>query len=318
MNNRRGSKPSIQRSAFASYIHSAMQSDSAPLPRVEYVFETSKFRMTSRANEARLRLTNECPILVRPHEPFIMPTGIHFTRTPSCAFILTGETDKDVFCHTGLIDGGYRGEIQVILLNKRKYPVTLYRGELNICLSAFNYVLPPLRDVSFLTPPMYANDAGFDVMVMHSMVIPPTTDQPFMIYLGVETPGPPEPHVALALGRSGLASRGIVIDVSEWGPRGLQLKFYNYSGQPWLAQPGSRICQIVFVERRHILKGFKKCLRHRKLAPGVRFREARVHFREDTNSVRKHTHEENAVHEPNVATASADIRGTKGLGSSGF
>ncbi|AGY30736.1 ORF54 [Retroperitoneal fibromatosis-associated herpesvirus] len=288
-------------------------------PKVEYVLESSRFSLASLPGTCRLKLVNQFPLVVRACQPLIVPLGLHLTRVPSCAFLLTVETENTIRGHVGLIDGGFQGELKAILVNKEEFPVTLYKGELTVYLSALNYTVPDLPPLPFLHQPRYFLDAGFDVSATHHLYIPPTVRIPFELRLGASAPEIPTSHIPVALGRSGLACRGLVMDISRWKQDGLRLKFYNYSGDSWVIRPGDRICQIVFIEKKQLLQGWKKFLRHIKLAPGICFRPANVMFYEEGPTDLKQNDEESGlINTPRIEETNPFVRGEKGLGSSGL
>ncbi|QDQ69261.1 deoxyuridine triphosphatase [Colobine gammaherpesvirus 1] len=288
-------------------------------PKVEYILEPFKFQLCSQLGSNRLRLVNQLPLLVRPGEPLIVPLGLHITRVPSCAFLLTMETENPLWGHVGLIDGGFKGEVKAILINKEEFPVTLHRGELIVCISAVNFTTPDLPPVPFLSRPRYALDAGFDVSATRCLYIPPRCSKPIELRLNIAAPEVHTPHVPVALGRSGLACRGLVIDICRWKISGLCLKLHNYSKHAWVVHPGDRICQIVFIDKKQLLQGWKKFLPHIKLAPGLCFRPANVMFFEDSRNHDEDNDDEQLLLDiPETESRETSvIRGHRGLGSSG-
>jgi dUTP pyrophosphatase len=89
----------------------------------------------ARAGDAGLDLCAAQPLTLQPGERGVMPTGLRLAIPEAHAgFILprSGLALKHgitVLNAPGLIDAGYRGEIQVLLINHGAEPVTLERGE---------------------------------------------------------------------------------------------------------------------------------------------------------------------------------------------
>lgn len=214
----------------------------------------SKLEVTSKQEESRICLTNRVPILVKPFSPFILPTGIHLLNSPGCAFLLISKATSKIFCHTGLIDPGFRGEIKLILCNKTQYNATIFPQELNVSIIAFYFSTPTIID-SFLNRPQYSKDAGFDLSLPHDIILYPYRKT--TIKLPMVCPVTTSYYKPIIFGRSGMATKGIVINVTMWRKNFLKINFYNFTQETARFTRGVRICQVVFIHRSHLPNKYK-------------------------------------------------------------
>ncbi|AAD21380.1 dUTPase [Macaca mulatta rhadinovirus 17577] len=282
---------------------------------VPYAFDSCKFEIIPKNNSSRIALRNKFPVVVKPGEPLVVPLGLKIIRAPQCAFFLSGAPTDEVYYHTGLIDQGYRGEIKLIVLNKTKQVVTLYRGEVNVSLIAFMYASPGPLKCPILNLPHYSLDAGFDVTSPHAMTIPPTDRTPFTLSLYYKSPQLSTPHVPLIVGRSGLATKGLTVDATKWTQSLVHLRFYNFTKEPIDIPANSRICQVVFIHEDHVPSGWNILRSRVQLGSTLQISWAKIRFT-DVATLPK-THPLNSRHTQSQ-TEPETARGAKGLGSSGL
>ncbi|MEW6055441.1 MAG: dUTP diphosphatase [Bdellovibrionota bacterium] len=67
-----------------------------------------------------------------PHEPVRVATGIAMAIPSGCVGLICDRSSlgaKGIRTLGGVVDAGYRGEVQVILMNLRNEPVTLTKGD---------------------------------------------------------------------------------------------------------------------------------------------------------------------------------------------
>ncbi|AMA67410.1 deoxyuridine triphosphatase [Vespertilionid gammaherpesvirus 1] len=225
-----------------------MESTTQRLP-VFFEFTSTLFEVLSRPENSRIILLNLHPIVVRPYIPTIIPTGIKLTHTiDKQAYILTGETTNKILCHVGMIDSGYRGEIKLIVMNTTKHSVTLLESELKVCIYAFEFVRPLLSNLDLLSSPKYPGDAGYDMYLQNDFTILPHTSATLSIDQMIQTTENCKPFV---FGRSGLATEGLILNVTEWSKNPLEITLNNYTNSTMTYKKGTRICQIVFIHNQH-------------------------------------------------------------------
>jgi dUTP pyrophosphatase len=89
----------------------------------------------ARPGDAGLDLRAAQSVTLKPGERSVVPTGLHLAIPEGHAGLILPRSGLalklgiTVLNAPGLIDGGYRGEIQVLLINHGAEPVTLERGE---------------------------------------------------------------------------------------------------------------------------------------------------------------------------------------------
>jgi len=89
----------------------------------------------ARAGDAGLDLRAAQPLTLEPGERGVVPTGVRLAIPEGHAGLILPRSGLalkhgiTVLNAPGLIDAGYRGEIQVLLINHGAEPVTLERGE---------------------------------------------------------------------------------------------------------------------------------------------------------------------------------------------
>nr|UTK45418.1 deoxyuridine triphosphatase [Equid gammaherpesvirus 5] len=217
---------------------------------VYYEFESRSFEQTSAPESSRVAFTNLYPILVRPYVATVIPLGLKIVRgTGGQGYILAGSSHKKVFCHTGMIDPGYRGEIKLIVLNTTQYNITLFAGELKVSLFAFYFSTPIIYESNLLQRPQYSGDAGYDLRLREDLLVFPQSCT--TVTIDAQVPTTTKYFKPVVFGRSGLATQGVVIDVTKWTHRPLTVNVYNYTDNTLRYSAGTRICQVVFVHKRH-------------------------------------------------------------------
>ncbi|BBB06506.1 deoxyuridine triphosphatase [Rhinolophus gammaherpesvirus 1] len=282
-------------------------------PEVYYEFESTAFKLTSGLESSRVTLTNLHPILVRPFVPTVLPLGLKLLHCLNGqAFILSGQSQKKVFCHTGMIDSGYRGEIKLVVLNTTQYNITLFADELKISLVSFFYSTPLLQDNFLLSRPHYAKDAGFDLYLPEDLLIFPQSSTTLTINSSVPTTS--KFFKPVIFGRSGLATEGIVLDVVKWTHNPLTLKIYNFTDNTVRYPVGTRICQVVFVHKRHFPSKLKHFFTYVNINSKVAFYWANVSFIDAKNMIYTNLSSPSCG---DTVPPDGNDRGDMGFGSSG-
>ncbi|UTM05536.1 deoxyuridine triphosphatase [Equid gammaherpesvirus 2] len=279
---------------------------------IYYEFTSSSFEITSPPESSKITLTNLYPILVRPYVPAVIPLGIRIIYgNKGQGFILAGSSQKKVFCHTGLIDPGYRGEIKLIVLNTTKYNVTLFAGELRVSLFSFFFSTPIIYDYDLLNRPQYSDDAGYDLYLQEDLMLFPQAST--TVTIDSRVPTTTKFFKPVVFGRSGLATRGVVVDVVKWTHSPLTLKIYNFTDNTLRYSAGTRICQVVFVHRRHFPSKLKHFFTYINLNSKTSFYWANVSFVNCQNDAYR-----SLVTLPCQEDTDRGYRGDSGFGSSGM
>jgi dUTP pyrophosphatase len=94
----------------------------------------SEARIPSRAHpgDAGLDLYSTSALTLTPHEPVRVPTGIAMAIPEGHVGLICDRSSmgaKGIRTLGGVVDSGYRGEIQVILINLRNEPHQLAHGD---------------------------------------------------------------------------------------------------------------------------------------------------------------------------------------------
>lgn len=285
---------------------------------VYFQYKKSNLHIISEQEDSRLCLTNTVPILIKPFLTFILPTGITILNSPGCAFLLIAKGTYKTFCHTGVIDPGFRGEIKLIIANKTQYNTTLLPKELTVSIIAFYFSTPVIVD-SFLSRPQYSNDAGFDLSLPSDLIIYPYKKTSIKLYL--TCPVPTTHYKPVIFGRSGLATKGIVIDVTKWKKNSLKIDFYNFTQETAKFSRGTRVCQVVFVHKIHLPCRYKYYLHFMQLNRNIVISWANVSFinlERDTCQSLVHLPQINESRNMHCYDNPCFIRGENGFGSSGI
>lgn len=277
--------------------------------KVTFMRSESKF-ILNLEDRSRLCLTNTNPILLRPGTPLALPLGIRITDCSSYGILIVGESRRQVKCHIGLVDPGYRGELKAIIVSSKALNLTLLPYELAIYIMAFHYEHPQTPLQNFLCLPQYARDIGYDVEAPGYMLFYPRGIGTFV----QDSPRPKtnKDFVPVVVGRSGLASSGIIAEVRKWGHKKLKISFVNYGKESFEFNPGDRMCQIVFFHKAHFpsyFKYFSPCMRLNKR---LFFSWAPAEFTEVPSP------SPNPQQEEECKSGSEHTRGGAGFGSSGI
>lgn len=228
-----------------SFLHS--NTDVHDRPEIQIEFKAEKFRLSSRERARTLCLYNESPIIMRPSLPTMVPTGVTIKKTGLVAFILTGTSKPGIVIHTGLIDSGYQGEIQAIVINSTQSNITLFQGDLKLKLCAVTYLTPPILDESLLNAPHYYLDMGYDLKLPYRITVKANNKITVDLNAAIFHSSSYHPVV---FGRSGLASRGIIVYPKIWRPN-MKITIHNYTSNEIKFEKGSRICQVGFMHKYH-------------------------------------------------------------------
>lgn len=236
----------------------------------------SQFEITSSPGATRLALTNTVALLIRPGDPAKVPIGIKIENSGDLAMVLSGVTCKKVACHVGLIDPGFRGELCLIIANKRGLNVTLFPGELCVYVTGFRFAHPNIPAEAGLCRPQYHKDAGFDFYAPSQTIIYPQS-RAVCVRRGVR-PEFLSDYVPVVFGRSGLACRGIFADVCAWKRHSPRVTLYNYGPETFEIKTGERMCQIVFMHKTHVSRHVLSLAPSMRLSKKLFFSWAQVPF----------------------------------------
>lgn len=92
----------------------------------------AKLPTRAHADDAGLDLYSVSETTLRPHEPVRVPTGIAMAIEPGHVGMICDRSSlgaKGIRVLGGVVDAGYRGEVQVILINLRNEPISLAKGD---------------------------------------------------------------------------------------------------------------------------------------------------------------------------------------------
>ncbi|AJG42980.1 dUTPase [Harp seal herpesvirus] len=283
-------------------------------PEVYFEFASSNFFITSENESSKFTLTNLHPILVRPHTPTIVSLGVKIVHSSkSYGFILYGHSKKAVSCHLGIIDPDYAGELKLIICNKLLTNITLFANQLTINLLAFFYFTPVLHEHRLLNAPHYANDVGYDFYLPEDIAIFPLSSKEICVF--DPPPISSKYFVPVIFGRSGLATNGLFVTATKWTSKPLVIQFTNYSEETVYYKKGTRICQVVFILKRHLPSRLKYFMSLYYLTKYLVFSGATVSFVDIEND-----QYQSLVTLPQILPAPPNpgmLRGSHGFGSSG-
>ncbi|CAA45677.1 dUTPase [Saimiriine gammaherpesvirus 2] len=282
------------------------------VPEIYYRFEPQTFYITSPARASNLQLINHNNILVKAGQVTIVSTGIIFPKETSFAFILYGKSAKSIFCHTGLIDPGFQGELKLIVLNKTEDDITLFENDLRVSVTAFVYGVPKLHDYSDLCPPRYSKDAGFDLYLPTDVTVKPRVPNRYSV--NICCPAQLKSYKPVLFGRSGLAAKGLTIKVSRWQNQ-LQIIFYNYTKSQITYTARTRIAQVVFMHKKHLPTTLTRLKPTMHLSENIKYSWARVSFQD----IKTFPVQDEKLYSSSKDTSDSQMsRGDAGLGSSGL
>nr|WIM51665.1 MAG: hypothetical protein ADFBMEEK_00031 [Peromyscus leucopus gammaherpesvirus] len=283
-----------------------------PINEIHYTFDSYKFKLQASSTYS-LSLKNKFPLTIKAYQPSIIPLGVKIVKSAGYAFFLWGKSQREVFIHTGLIDGGYRGELQMIIHNVTQHNITLLKNELKINLMAFQYALPRIYDQTLLSAPQYPGDAGYDISLPGHLDINPHGET--TIPLNIAFPRSIKHYKPVIVGRSGMAARGIVTTPKEVLGDSHELCLQNFTDQQISFPPGTRICQIVFLHKGNIRPPSRLSCRVVNIEENFNFKPEPVTFVE-VNSDSSPPSQEGVISGPMARLT--NIRGEKGIGSSGI
>jgi dUTP pyrophosphatase len=124
------------------------------------------FPVAAHTGDAGVDLCARTDVTLAPGERSLVPTGIAVAIPDGYAGLVTPRSGLavrhgiGVVNAPGVIDSGYRGEIQVILVNHGQEPVTLSRGDRIAQLVVVAHGAPELTEVNTL-PGSERGEGGF-------------------------------------------------------------------------------------------------------------------------------------------------------------
>nr|WIV69256.1 dUTPase [Bovine gammaherpesvirus 4] len=220
-----------------------------PKKQVVYVKTESNFDICLPDPPHRLCLINKSQILIMPGVPNVVSLGVRIINPGTYAFLLHARGNKKVFCHIGLVDPGYKGDVRLILMNKTTRPVVIAAKQLKVSLLAFCFAVPYVLPINCpITLPQYPLDAGLDITLPQNLSIPPRTTAIVSIS---GCPHISPKFIPVILGRSGMASKGLGVKAIKWQSSPVLIKITNYSDVTHTFTAGARICQVVFMDSDH-------------------------------------------------------------------
>jgi dUTP pyrophosphatase len=92
----------------------------------------AKLPARAHPGDAGLDLFGAADALLAPHEPVRVPTGIAMAIPNGHVGMICDRSSmgaRGVRVLGGIVDAGYRGEVQIILINLRNEPLTLAKGD---------------------------------------------------------------------------------------------------------------------------------------------------------------------------------------------
>ncbi|UNP64468.1 deoxyuridine triphosphatase [Saguinine gammaherpesvirus 1] len=283
-----------------------------PINEIHYTFDSYKFKLQASSTYS-LSLKNKFPLTIKAYQPSIIPLGVKIVKSAGYAFFLWGKSPREIFIHTGLIDGCYRGELQMIIHNVTQHNITLLKNELKINLMAFQYALPRIYDQTLLSAPQYPGDAGYDISLPGHLDINPHGET--TIPLNIAFPRSIKHYKPVIVGRSGMAARGIVTTPKEVLGDSHELCLQNFTDQQISFPPGTRICQIVFLHKDNLRQPAKLSCGVVNIGDNFNFRPEHVKFVEVCTESNQ-TSQGGDISNP--MTRLTNIRGEKGIGSTGI
>ncbi|MBI3557909.1 MAG: dUTP diphosphatase [Deltaproteobacteria bacterium] len=92
----------------------------------------AKLPTRAHAGDAGLDLYSVSDITLAPREPVRIPTGVAMALPAGHVGLICDRSSlgsKGLRVLGGVVDAGYRGEVQVVLINLRNEPLTLAKGD---------------------------------------------------------------------------------------------------------------------------------------------------------------------------------------------
>lgn len=92
----------------------------------------AKLPTRAHANDAGLDLYSMNTVTLPPHEPVKVPLGVAMAIPEGHVGLICDRSSvgsKGVRTLGGVVDAGYRGEVQVVLINLRNEPISFAKGD---------------------------------------------------------------------------------------------------------------------------------------------------------------------------------------------
>lgn len=278
-----------------------------------YKIDSANFAITSKQESSKLELTNLETVNVSPFHAKVIKLGLQIQMVQGYALLLLAQGNKNICFHPGLIDPGYKGDLRLICNNKTCSNQTLVPGQLKVTVVAFYYSTPLLIQPAVISAPQYDHDVGFDLLCPQYLMVFPT--KTFTLKMRARCPVNSQNFVPVILGRSGFAAKGLTVKACIWKDPILEITLSNYSSETISIGENHRICQVAFIHRDHIpTPKVWAALRCFVKLGDIPFKQANVSFIDICKDVCISTNTLN--HE--TVISQKNIRGTKGLGSSGI
>lgn len=100
--------------------------------RVKRLDPEAKLPTRAHANDAGLDLYSMNNVTLPPHEPVKVPLGVAMALPEGHVGLICDRSSmgsKGVRVLGGVVDAGYRGEVQVVLINLRNEPIGFAKGD---------------------------------------------------------------------------------------------------------------------------------------------------------------------------------------------
>jgi dUTP pyrophosphatase len=100
--------------------------------QIKRIHSEAKLPTRAHPNDAGLDLYSLQDLTLTPHEPVRVATGVAMALPESHVGLICDRSSlgsKGIRTLGGVVDAGYRGEVQVVLINLRNEPISLAKGD---------------------------------------------------------------------------------------------------------------------------------------------------------------------------------------------
>jgi dUTP pyrophosphatase len=100
--------------------------------RIKRLNSEAKLPTRAHADDAGLDLYSLNDVMLTPHEPVRVPLGVAMAIPHGHVGLICDRSSlgsKGIRILGGVVDAGYRGEVQVVLINLRNEPMSLAKGD---------------------------------------------------------------------------------------------------------------------------------------------------------------------------------------------
>lgn len=121
--------------------------------KIKRLSSDAKLPLRAHPNDAGLDLFSLTSASLPPHEPIRISTGIAMAVPEGFVGLICDRSSlgaKGIRTLGGVVDAGYRGEVQVILINLRNEPIQLRAGDKIAQMLILPVACSPVEEVSTL------------------------------------------------------------------------------------------------------------------------------------------------------------------------